>query len=158
MDLHGNISRRMVEASTACVFYRENPHVDARQRGRECAEVIYRTVTGEVRPVQWLETPPLVINIVKQYTGMEPLKTLMDQCEQLIRQPGILSASVIQGYPYADVEEMGMSFLVVADRIRLIGGPRGTVGRRAHAERLEEVAREELGVGLPGHRFEQHAE
>src|SRR6185503_17742170 len=69
-----------------------------------------------VRPVQWLETPPLVVSIVKQYTGMEPLKTLMDECEELIRQPGILSASVIQGYPYADVEEMGMSFLVVADR------------------------------------------
>jgi microcystin degradation protein MlrC len=108
----------MIESTTACVFYRENPHIDARQRGRECAEIIVRTVAGEVRPVQWLETPPLVINIVKQYTGMEPLKTLMDECEELIRQPGILSASVIQGYPYADVEEMGMSFLVVADRDR----------------------------------------
>jgi microcystin degradation protein MlrC len=116
MDLHGNITRRMVEQTTVCVFYRENPHIDARQRGRECAEIVYRTLTGEVRPVQWLETPPLVINIVRQYTGMEPLKTLMDECEALIRQPGILSASVIQGYPYADVEEMGMSFLVVADR------------------------------------------
>jgi microcystin degradation protein MlrC len=116
MDLHGNITRRMIEHTTACVFYRENPHIDSRQRGRECAEIIYRTVKGEVKPVQWLETPPLVISIVRQYTGMEPLKTLMDECEALIRQPGILSASVIQGYPYADVEEMGMSFLVVADR------------------------------------------
>jgi microcystin degradation protein MlrC len=116
MDLHGNITRRMIENTTACVFYRENPHIDSRQRGRECAEIIWRTVNGDVKPVQWLETPPLVINIVKQYTGMQPLKTLMDECEELIRQPGILSASVIQGYPYADVEEMGMSFLVVADR------------------------------------------
>jgi microcystin degradation protein MlrC len=115
MDLHGNITRRMIESSTACVFYRQNPHVDARQRGRECAEIIYRTVRGEVRPVQWLETPPLVVSILRQYTGMEPLKTLMDECEELIRQPGVLSASVIQGYPYADVPEMGMSFLVVAD-------------------------------------------
>jgi microcystin degradation protein MlrC len=115
MDLHGNITSRMIEQTTACVFYRENPHVDARQRGRECAEIVDRTLRGEVRPVQWIETPPLVISIVRQYTGMEPLKTLMAECEELMRQPGILSASVIQGYPYADVPEMGMSFLVVAD-------------------------------------------
>ncbi|HEY3080383.1 MAG TPA: M81 family metallopeptidase [Chloroflexota bacterium] len=131
MDLHGNITGRMIENSTACVFYRENPHIDARQRGRECAEIVYRTLRGEVTPVQWLETPPLVVSIVRQYTGMEPLKTLMAECEELIRQPGILSASVIQGYPYADVPEMGMSFLVVADgdESRAREGARGLAGR-----------------------------
>jgi microcystin degradation protein MlrC len=96
-------------------FYRENPHVDARERARECAEIVHRTVTGEVRPVMALETPPLVINIVKQHTGSEPLKSLMAECEEIIGRPGMLSASVIQGYPYADVPEMGMSFLAVAD-------------------------------------------
>lgn len=116
MDLHGNITPRMIESTTAVVFYRECPHVDSQQRGREAAEIIYRTVRGELQPVQWIETPPLVINIVKQYTGMEPLLGLMRHCEEVIARPGILSASVIQGYPYADVPEMGMSFLVVADR------------------------------------------
>jgi microcystin degradation protein MlrC len=33
----------------------------------------------------------------------------------LTHRPGILSASVIHGYPYADVAQMGASFLVVAD-------------------------------------------
>jgi microcystin degradation protein MlrC len=65
--------------------------------------------------VQAMETPPLVINIVKQFTGMEPLKSLMAECEELIARPGILSASVVQGYPYADVPEMGMSFVAVHD-------------------------------------------
>jgi microcystin degradation protein MlrC len=115
MDLHGNITHRMIENATAVTFYRENPHVDARERGRECAEIIYRTVKDEVRPVMRLETPPLVINIVRQHTGSEPLKSLMADCEAQIRRPGVLSASVIQGYPYADVPEMGMSFLAVAD-------------------------------------------
>ena len=30
-------------------------------------------------------------------------------------RPGMLSASVAEGYPYADVAEMGMSFLAVHD-------------------------------------------
>ncbi|HZR00794.1 MAG TPA: M81 family metallopeptidase [Chloroflexota bacterium] len=115
MDLHGNITQRMIEQATVVTFYRENPHVDARERARECAEIVHRTVVGEVRPAMALETPPLVINIVKQHTGSEPLKSLMAECEAVIRRPGMLSASVIQGYPYADVPEMGMGFLAVAD-------------------------------------------
>lgn len=115
MDLHGNNTQRLIDSTDAIVFYRENPHVDARARGHECADIIIRAVRGEVRPVQALETPPLVINITRQHTGSEPLRGLMAECEALIREPGILSASVVQGYPYADVPEMGMSFLVVAD-------------------------------------------
>lgn len=115
LDLHGNLSQAMVDHSTAIVFYRTNPHLDARPRALECAEIIVRAINGEVKPVQALETPPLVINIVKQFTGEEPMRGLMADCEELIRRPGILSASVVEGYPYADVAEMGAAFLVVAD-------------------------------------------
>ncbi|HEV2067554.1 MAG TPA: M81 family metallopeptidase [Thermomicrobiales bacterium] len=115
LDLHANFTQRTIDDTTACVFYRQNPHVDARERGFECAEIIHRTIKGEVRPVQALETPPLVVNIVKQFTGAEPLASLMRDCETVIARPGMLSASVIQGYPYADVPEMGMSFLAVHD-------------------------------------------
>jgi microcystin degradation protein MlrC len=115
MDLHGNNTQRLIENTDAVVFYRTNPHLDARPRARECADIVIRAVRGEVHPMQAMETPPLVINIVKQFTGMEPLKSLMAECEELIARPGILSASVVQGYPYSDVPEMGMSFIVVAD-------------------------------------------
>jgi microcystin degradation protein MlrC len=115
LDLHGNISQRSIDNVTATVFYRTNPHLDARPRAVECADIIVRTIKGEVHPVQALETPPLVINILKQYTGDEPMASLMRDCEELLSRAGILSASVIHGYPYADVQEMGASFLVVAD-------------------------------------------
>lgn len=115
MDLHGNNTQRLIASTDAVVFYRTNPHLDARPRARECADIIIRAVRGEVRPTQAMETPPLVINIVKQFTGTEPLRSLMAECEELIARPGILSASLVQGYPYADVPQMGMSFIVVTD-------------------------------------------
>ncbi|HEY8883729.1 MAG TPA: M81 family metallopeptidase [Chloroflexota bacterium] len=115
MDLHGNMTQKAVANTTAVVFYRTNPHLDPRARAVECAEIIVRTIKGEVRPVQALEMPPMVISIVKQYTGEEPMASLIADCESLMSRPGILSASVIQGYPWSDVEEMGASFLVVAD-------------------------------------------
>ena len=105
LDLHTNLTQKMIANTTATVLYRSNPHLDPRPRAVECAEIIYRTVRGEVRPVQWLETPPLVINIVKQFTGEEPMAGVMADCNAVIERPGILSAGVGEGYPYADVED-----------------------------------------------------
>ena len=115
MDMHGNFSREMVNHSTVATIYRTNPHLDARQRAFECAELIFRTAKGEIAPKQWLEVPPMVINIVKQFTGEEPMKSLAADSLRIQSEPGILSTSIAEGYPYADVQEMGMSFLVVAD-------------------------------------------
>lgn len=115
LDIHGNVSARMVENATAIIIYRSNPHLDQRARGLEAAELVYRTVQGEVHPVQAVEMPPVVINIVKQYTGEEPAAGLIRDLEEVLERPGILSASVAEGYPYADVPEMGMAFIAVAD-------------------------------------------
>ena len=115
LDLHCNASQRMIESVTATTFYRTNPHLDPAPRAYECAEIIVRTIKGEVHPVQALETPPLVINIVKQFTGEEPMKSVMADCAAVLARPGMLTASVIEGYPYADVADMGMAFLAVHD-------------------------------------------
>jgi len=115
LDIHTNITWKMVENVTATVVYRTNPHLDSKERAVEAADILARTIRGEVRPVQWLEQVPMVINIVKQTTSLEPMLSVMNGVQAVIERPGILSASCGQGYPYADVEEMGVSFLVVAD-------------------------------------------
>lgn len=115
LDLHANVSRKMIENTTVTNFYRTNPHLDAKQRAYQCAELIHRTIKGEIRPIQALEMPPLVINIVKQFTGEEPMLGVMADADAVDARPSMLSCSVAEGYPYADVREMGMSFLAVSD-------------------------------------------
>jgi microcystin degradation protein MlrC len=138
LDMHGNLTQRTVDNTTAITFYRTNPHLDARPRAVECAEIIVRTIRGEVKPVQALETPPLVINILKQFTGEGPMRDLMADCDAVIARPGILSASVVEGYPYSDVEEMGASFLVVADGNELAAREAARwLARRAWERRAE---------------------
>jgi microcystin degradation protein MlrC len=115
LDMHGNLTERMVASTTVTNVYHTNPHLDAAERASDCAALIVRTVNGEIHPVQALETPPLVINIVKQFTGEEPMLGLMADCDRVAALPGMLSASVAEGYPYADVPEMGMACLAVHD-------------------------------------------
>ena len=115
LDLHANVSPAMAEHSTALIVYRSNPHLDQRERGLEAAALMDRILRGEVHPVQALEMPPFAPRISRQYTSEQPAKGLYDDLAEVVRRPGILSASVAMGFYYADVEEMGASFLAVAD-------------------------------------------
>lgn len=115
LDLHANISPEMARLSNAIVAYRSNPHLDQFERGREAALLMGRTLRGEVKPVHHLATPPMLIHISKQHTAVEPARGLYADLETVLTWPGILSASVAMGFYYADVPEMGMSFLAVAD-------------------------------------------
>jgi microcystin degradation protein MlrC len=114
-DLHGNISQKMIDNTTATVIYRMNPHLDTRERGLETASLMARTLRSEINPVQALEMPPMVINILKQHTREEPAIRLIQDAEAVMKRPRILTASTALGYQYADVEEMGASFVAVAD-------------------------------------------
>jgi len=115
LDLHANVSERMVANVTATTIYRTYPHVDQRERGREATQMLNDILKGRTRPIQALEKPPMLISLLAQRTAAEPMAALYRHLEELIRQPGVISGSIAPGFPYADVEEMGPAFLVVAD-------------------------------------------
>lgn len=114
-DMHANISQRMVECATVVNTYMTNPHLDARLRARECAEVLFRAVRGEVRPVMALEKPPVAVNILRQGTSDPPMRELVAMAAAAAARPGVLSVSIAEGFPYADVPEMGMAVVAVTD-------------------------------------------
>lgn len=139
-DLHGNLTRLYAENATVATIFQTNPHLDAFPRAVECAELIVRTIRGEIDPKMAIETPPLVINIVKQWTGADPMRAIMADVEEVKRRPGILTASAVEGYPYSDVEEMGMSFLAVHDGdVEQARDAARWLARRAWARRAEMV-------------------
>jgi microcystin degradation protein MlrC len=115
VDLHANVSAKMVEHSTALIAYRTNPHLDQWERGIEAAHLMVRTLSGELRPVQALETPPMLIQLSRQDTQAWPARELYQDVAEAASREGILSASAAMGFYYADVAEMGASFLAVAD-------------------------------------------
>lgn len=115
MDPHGNLSPAMVRATDAGIAYRTNPHLDQLERGLEAAELMARTLRGEVRPVQAAAYPPVAMNIERQNTSEPHWAGLNALADRIRREPGVLAVSAVMGFPYADVEEMGSSFLVVTD-------------------------------------------
>lgn len=118
IDPHCNLSPRMVDACDATIAYRTNPHLDQLQRGKEAAELMIRTLQGEIQPVQVGVFPPIAINIERQRTSLEPCLSMYQLADQLSVEPGVLSNSIALGYPYSDVEKMGTAFVTVTDNNR----------------------------------------
>ena len=115
IDPHANLSQRMVTACDATIAYRSNPHLDQKVRGLEACKLLLRTLRGEIRPTQRAVFPPFGINIERQRTTEPPCLPLYELANRQLEQPGVLSNSVVLGFPYADVEEMGSAALVVTD-------------------------------------------
>jgi microcystin degradation protein MlrC len=115
LDYHGNVSARMATESNALVAYRTYPHVDQRKRGIQAAELAWQAATGRIRPTQALSKPPLLIHLLAQETEREPMASLIAELETLDRNRGFLDASILAGFPYADVAATGPSCVVVTD-------------------------------------------
>lgn len=115
LDAHANLSPLMVASCDALVAYRTNPHLDQRDRGIEAAHLMARTVRQQIRPVMAAAFPPMAISIERQCTDEPHLETLYQFADQLLMQPSVLSNSILLGFPYADVAEMGSSVVVVTD-------------------------------------------
>jgi len=154
LDPHANLSPRMLEACDATIAYRTNPHLDQKATGQKAAALLARTLRGEVEPVQAAAMPPVAISIDCQATAESPCRELYALADEVLAKPGVLSDSVLLGFPYADVAEMGSSFVVVADRDRNLA--------QSEADRLAQHLvdhREDFACNLPsiGEALEQAA-
>ena len=118
LDPHGNLSERMIEASDALIAYRTNPHLDQKQRGVDAATLMARTLRGEIRPTQAAAFPPMAINIERQRTAEPPCLEQYQFAEAMLKRPKVLSNSLMLGFPYADVAEMGSAVIAVTDNDR----------------------------------------
>jgi microcystin degradation protein MlrC len=114
-DLHGNLSQQQIDNCTAAVAYRTCPHVDQEECGRRAAGLLRRILSRETHPCQALAKPPMIINIMTHDTSCQPLESFMNELRELESKPGILAASLLPGFAYADVPQMGPSVLVVSD-------------------------------------------
>jgi len=145
LDMHANVARPMTTLPTATIAYRTYPHIDQRARGVECAQLMARVVRGDARPVQACCKLPMLIHIVRQYTGSGAMAEIREEIDRTARLPGMLSASIAPGYIYADVPHIGVSVIAVADGDAQLA--------QEEARRLAQFVferRGELNAALPG--------
>ncbi|GIP37230.1 microcystinase C [Paenibacillus sp. J31TS4] len=115
LDLHANISQGMVALSDLIVGYDTYPHVDIYERAVEAVRLLDRLLAGTIRPVLAYAAPGMLVAPQSMLTESGPMKLLMDLAFEMETRPGILNVTVAGGFPYSDVPDAGVSFVVTAD-------------------------------------------
>ena len=113
LDLHANISERMVEAADVVVGYQTNPHVDMRERGEEAAHTVRAMLAG-MRPRGVLVRLPLTPPSVTLLTASGPYGELIDYGQRRKREHGgaILNVSIFGGFVFGDTPKNGLAVVV----------------------------------------------
>jgi microcystin degradation protein MlrC len=114
LDLHTNLTERMVRSCTAMVGYKTYPHVDMYEAGKHAGSIVLRALRNEVRPVMAWGNRPVLAQTLRMGTSDAPMKDLV-AAARAAEQRECLAATVFGGFPLADIPEAGVSCVVVAD-------------------------------------------
>lgn len=113
LDLHANMTEKMVENATAFFPYDYYPHTDAYESGVRAARCIWETVTGRLNPVmRWHKLDMIFPYVPTASPGFAPLL----QKAQSLRENGTLvDATICHGFFASDIYQQGAAVLTVAD-------------------------------------------
>ncbi|MDI9329714.1 MAG: M81 family metallopeptidase [Alphaproteobacteria bacterium] len=106
LDLHANVTRRMLAQADALVAYRTYPHVDMAATGALAAQLLQRRWTLGRREALRAHRLPYLIPLNAMCTQMEPAQTIYQRLVELDREHGSM-LSFCMGFPAADIEECG---------------------------------------------------
>ncbi len=115
LDLHCNLTEKMVANCTALIGYKTYPHVDMYEVGKQIGQVTFDAMAGKCTPVMAWGNVPLLSQTLRQGTDDEPMRGLIDMCIEAERQPGVLAATVFGGFALADMPDAGSSAIIVTD-------------------------------------------
>ncbi len=113
LDLHANITKRMVDCATAMIPHHEYPHVDGYDRSLEAAEMMMGTIRGELHPVMTFRHPPLLASLTETETAS--YQPVAEACRKARECPGVLEATIAHGFFAADIPDAGVTSLVITD-------------------------------------------
>jgi microcystin degradation protein MlrC len=117
LDLHANITERMIRAADALVLYHTAPHIDVFETGQRGAAVLRRILVDGAKPITAFQKMPLVVPAERANTqdAASISYALREQLQALEREPRILSAGLATVQPWLDIPELGSSVVLVTD-------------------------------------------
>lgn len=110
LDLHANVTPRMLRHADAVTAYRTFPHQDFYATGERAAALVL-----DPRPtVRALARIAAIIPPTSTHHAQGHFKLLLERARELERRPGILDVSLCPVQPWLDIGELGTSVVVTA--------------------------------------------
>jgi len=111
LDLHANITEKMITNCTTLAGYKTYPHIDMGQAGQRAGSLLIRTLKKEINPVVIWGRRPMLPHTLRMGTDDAPMKDLVTMA-RVAEEEGVLAVSVFGGFPLADIYDAGLSVVV----------------------------------------------
>lgn len=115
LDLHGNVTPAMAANADIVVGFKTYPHVDMAETGEHAGRLMMDLLAGRTRPLTRLVQLPLLSHTLRSNTNEGAMRAAVEAARRAEQMPGVLAVSVMAGFSLADVEDAGVSVIVVTD-------------------------------------------
>ena len=111
-DLHGNLSKRIINALDGLSAFRTAPHIDVLGTKQRACTLLVEALRGGTRPqLVWVPVP-VVLPGEMTSTEDEPARSLYGSLPHIDALDGVLDASLLVGYVWADEPRAGASVVL----------------------------------------------
>ena len=131
LDLHANVTARMVAEATALIGYHTAPHVDMVETGQKAAQVLVAAIQGLIRPTASLVRLPMLLPPENSTHNWGPLAKVIGRVVALEAEGTIIHGGIYPVQPWLDTPDVASSVVVITDDSPQVA--------RTHAQALAET-------------------
>jgi microcystin degradation protein MlrC len=106
LDLHANVTQRMLAQSDGLVAYRTYPHIDMADTGERAARLLRERLRSGRKAEMQAQRLPFLIPLNAQSTWMSPAREVYEALSDIEAQTGCM-LSFCMGFPASDFAECG---------------------------------------------------
>lgn len=115
LDMHTSMTELMHDNCDGFVAYKTAPHVDCSETGRHAGLMLIKDLEEGVKGKSaWVRVPILIAG-EQSASSSQPMLDLIKRLRQLEEEEGIMAASYLMGFPWADNPYITVSAYVVAE-------------------------------------------
>lgn len=112
LDLHGHQTRLKMESADVLIYFKEYPHIDSIDRANELFDIAVGMLDKTIRPCMAMYDCRMLGMFA---TTREPMQGFVQQMKSVEKRDGVLSVSLVHGFPWSNMPDIGMHTLVVTD-------------------------------------------
>ncbi|WP_353147069.1 M81 family metallopeptidase [Pollutimonas bauzanensis] len=115
LDLHGNVTQKMVDNADILVGFKTYPHVDMYETGLLAGQLLLDKLKGAKTPVTAWRQLPLMTHTLTSSTQAPAMKRAVATATQMEQDGDALAVTVMAGFSLADIPAPCLSILVVGE-------------------------------------------
>lgn len=115
LDLHANVTSKMVDNCDIMVCLKTYPHIDMYETGQHVGQLLKDKLFMKTSPVMSFYQLPLLSHTLRSNTNEGSMLIAVEAAKEMENELNVLAVSVVAGFSLADFHDAGMTVIVITD-------------------------------------------